>query len=150
MTIIQKTVLGLGFVLVLAAIGIWIFASHNGSNPKTVNATSTGRTSVDETVVRGEGDVIDAVVTYSDGKFDPATLGPIAPGSTVQFVNEGDTNMWVASNVHPEHTELLGFDALTSIEPGDSYEYTFEKVGTWHYHNHLNPSQTGTIEVTQL
>jgi hypothetical protein len=30
-----------------------------------------------------------------------------------------------------------------------AYEYTFVKVGTWHYHNHVNPADAGAVVVTE-
>jgi hypothetical protein len=57
--------------------------------------------------------------------------------------------MWVASAVHPTHLLLPGFDELKSTGKGGTYEYTFVKVGTWQYHNHVNPSDTGSVVVTE-
>ena len=55
--------------------------------------------------------------------------------------------MWVASDVHPTHDELPGFDQLEGVEAGNDYSFTFEEVGEWTYHNHLVPTDTGTIVV---
>jgi plastocyanin len=55
--------------------------------------------------------------------------------------------MWVASDPHPIHTDYSAFDAKQGIAPGDTYSFTFTKTGNWGFHNHLNPSATGTITV---
>ena len=97
-----------------------------------------------------DGDEETAVVTYTDSGFSPSSLGPIEPGTTVTFMNESSKGVWVASDVHPTHQELPGFDSLGSVAPGESYEYTFEEEGTWDFHNHLNSSEIGTVTVGAL
>lgn len=87
-----------------------------------------------------------AVVTYADTGFSPSVT-TITVGSTVTFTNESSKSMWVASAVHPTHSLLPGFDQLASVGKGVTYEYTFIKVGTWKYHNHMNPTDTGSVVV---
>lgn len=86
------------------------------------------------------------VVTYTDTGFGPASV-TVSIGSTVTFINESSRGMWAASGVHPTHQLLPGFDQLSQAPKGGTYEYTFTKVGTWKYHNHLNPTDTATIVV---
>ena len=88
-------------------------------------------------------------VTYVDGRFDPEVIGPIAPGTSVTFINESDEDIHVASADHPTHTVLPGFNSNSSIAPGGEYTFTFEDVGTWEYHNHLRSSQTGSVIVAE-
>ena len=87
-------------------------------------------------------------VTYADAGIDPKTL-TVKRGATVRWVNQGSGTMWVASALHPTHQLLPGFDELKSVGKGGTYEYTFTKVGTWKYHNHMVPSDTGTVVVTE-
>jgi len=88
------------------------------------------------------------VVTYTDSGFSPSPLS-VKVGTTVTFVNESGRGMWVASAVHPTHQLLPGLDQLKSVAKGGSYEYTFTKAGTWKYHNHSVPGNTGSVVVTQ-
>ena len=94
------------------------------------------------------GVVARTVVTYTNTGFAPLTV-TIKQGTTVTFVNESTKGMWIASAVHPTHQLLPGFDQLVSVTSGGTYEYTFAKVGTWKYHNHVSPADTGTVRVTQ-
>ncbi|OHA38709.1 MAG: hypothetical protein A3G03_02780 [Candidatus Taylorbacteria bacterium RIFCSPLOWO2_12_FULL_44_15c] len=63
--------------------------------------------------------------------------------------------MWTASAVHPTHRAYptsggcLGstFDACAGVQSGNSWSFKFDISGTWKYHNHLNPGDTGTIVV---
>lgn len=86
-------------------------------------------------------------VVYDGSKFTPATL-TIKKGETVAFENQSSGGMSVASNPHPTHTDYPEFDQYKSSQRGQkTYIFTFEKVGTWGYHNHLNPAVKGTINV---
>ena len=87
-------------------------------------------------------------VTYSDTGFAPKTV-TVKKGTTVRFVSTATGGMWVASAVHPTHQLLPGFDQLKSVGNGGTYDYAFVKVGTWKYHNHVNPSDTGSVVVTE-
>ncbi len=85
-------------------------------------------------------------VTYDDGGFSPMILR-IKVGDTVTFQNTSGGALWVASNPHPVHTALPGFDAGKGILSGDFFTYTFTKIGSWSFHNHLNSRHGGTIIV---
>ncbi len=99
-------------------------------------------------------------VIYTDAGYEPGTL-TVKLGETVAWKNESSSGMWTASGVHPSHTLYSGtslsehcldvsgtaFDACGSTQPGDSWSFTFNKTGTWKYHNHLKASHLGTIVV---
>jgi plastocyanin len=85
-------------------------------------------------------------VTYNDSGFSPRVLY-VRAGDSVAFFNDSSGSMWVASDPHPTHTDLPGFDELGSIGHGASWAYRFTAPGTWGYHNHASSTQTGTIVV---
>lgn len=74
----------------------------------------------------------------------------INKGDTIIFVNEGTRPYWPAADLHPDHRNYPGsdiqkcatnerneiFDACRLLNPGESYSFTFEHVGTWKYHDH--------------
>lgn len=87
-----------------------------------------------------------SVVSITATGFSPATV-TVPKGSTVTFRN-GDTKPhWVASNPHPVHTGLAGFDAGAPIPPGQTYVFQFTQAGTFGYHDHLNPGVQGQVVV---
>jgi len=88
------------------------------------------------------------VVSYTGSSFAPQII-TIPAGTTIRFENESATPVWPASDNHPTHRILPEFDSRGSIAPGSHYEHTFTKVGSWEYHNHLNPGETGTVVVTE-
>lgn len=85
-------------------------------------------------------------VRYTNNGFQPAKL-TVPVGTMVEFINQSDKEMWVASNVHPDHEILPTFDQFKGVGKGQSYMYIFDKKGTWGYHDHLNPAFEGTITV---
>lgn len=88
-------------------------------------------------------------VSYTSSGFSPTTV-TIKKGATVKFINKSGNKMDVASNPHPTHTDYSGFDQWKSASKGkDEYSFTFEKVGTWGYHNHAKASDGGTVVVTE-
>lgn len=112
---------------------------QNSTNADALPTEPTATTSTSDT----SGTVI---VSYDGTAFSPASI-TVKAGTAVTFMNQSSSPMHVASNPHPTHTDLPGFDELTEVGNAGSYTYTFTKVGTWGYHNHTNPSQKGTVVV---
>ena len=77
--------------------------------------------------------------------FDPSTL-TVKVNDTVNWKNESEKDATVSSDPHPTH-ELYPFLNLGIFKTGSSVQATFPKAGKFTYHNHLIPSQKGTIIV---
>jgi len=95
------------------------------------------------------------LVEITGNGFSPSTL-TISQGGTVTFQNIHPQESWPASAAHPTHNVYpegggcigSAFDACGGINPDyGTYSFTFNEKGTWNYHDHLNPSTTGTIIV---
>lgn len=78
--------------------------------------------------------------------FSPATI-TIKKGDYIQFVNKDSDTHWPASNPHPVHDGYPGFDAKKALRQNEKYRFQFTRTGTWGYHDHLNPSKSGTVIV---
>ena len=105
-------------------------------------------------------DVVKNIISYSDSGYSPSII-TIKKGETVTWKNESGVKMWTASAMHPTHKvypgtsiEMCGtqtlvaiFDACAGTVSGQSWEFGFDSVGTWKYHNHLQPNHTGTIMI---
>ncbi|MDP1689285.1 MAG: hypothetical protein Q8L47_04125 [bacterium] len=101
-------------------------------------------------------------ITFLADAYSPKEL-TIKKGDTVTWVNNGDRKTWPASAVHPSHKNYPGsgiekcntsaeatiFDACRGIEIGKSYSFSFNEVGSWGYHDHLQASVFGKITVTE-
>lgn len=78
--------------------------------------------------------------------YSPAEL-TVRKGDTVVFTTTTGKQFWPASDLHPTHTIYPEFDAQQPINPNASWSFTFTKVGSWSYHDHLAPLFLGTINV---
>jgi len=101
--------------------------------------------------------IFHALVEYTDAGFSPKTV-TISKGETVRFVNTSSSGVWVGGNNHPSHTQYpeksaddcLGtsFDTCRVLEgAAEFWEFTFNEVGTWGYHNHIRSNNGGTVVV---
>ncbi len=136
-------------VLIIGGIYMWYKGMPQQTNSPAVSQTQATATPVPLASPSTEqSPTVPAAssVTYSDQGFSPKTV-TIKSGMTVTWTNKNVDGMWVASDPHPTHTDYPGFDALKSIPTDGTYSFTFTKTGTWGYHNHLNPSQKGTVIV---
>ena len=98
--------------------------------------------------LNGGGNYLGKVYTVyqTKGVFSPTNL-QINVGDTVRFLNDGLTPMRVASDPHPEHSDLPGFDSVSEIPPQGIFSFTFSKRGIFDYHNERKPEQKGTVIV---
>jgi plastocyanin len=77
-------------------------------------------------------------VYIQDFYFSPASI-TVEPGTTVTWVNQG--------NAPHTATHTGGaFDSGT-LQPGQSYSYTFNRAGTYAYYCQIHPYMTGTVVV---
>ncbi len=136
-------------IIIILAIGIYFLLSSS-KNKISVSDSSVDRSTTEKTVV----------VSMNENGFSPPSIN-IKQGETVVFKNNGIRDHWPASAIHPTHsvysgtslsehcpdTTNIAFDACKGILPGNSWSFTFTKKGSWRYHDHLNPTFTGTINV---
>ena len=100
------------------------------------------------------------VIHMYDDYYEPQDV-TITVGDTIIFENESEMGRWPASNIHPSHRGYPGsdiadcnteqerhmFDACREVPTGSTYTFTFDEPGAWPYHDHVEPTITGTITV---
>lgn len=87
---------------------------------------------------------LQAQVTITDKGFIPATI-LVKKGTQVTFLSQDNKSHQIASDPHPLHTGLPGF---IQEKASSSFSYTFNKTGTFTYHDEINPLKFhGTIIV---
>ncbi len=120
----------------------------------TVDTAQPTATNTQATVPVGAAAPMAATVTYDGKKFSPASV-TIAKGGTVSFINSVG-KMWVAANQHPTHTEYDGTSrqqhcaagvtpSFDQCIPGSNYSFTFNKTGSFDFHDHMNPAAEGKV-----
>jgi plastocyanin len=147
-------------IIVILGLGAWLaYAWYAGeeSSPAAVGQTAEEEAG-SNTATQEEGAEGGAVVTYSTSGFSPATV-TIQRGETVTWQSDGSA-MWIGSNDHPTHTQYSGTsreehcaagdrDAFDQCAVGETYSFTFDKAGTWGYHNHRSTSHLGQVIVVE-
>jgi len=77
-------------------------------------------------------------VAITSSGFVPATI-TIKAGDTVTWTNQDSSQHQVATDPYPTEDALAGFKAEIPTAQNLTYSYKFTKVGTYTYHDHLNP-----------
>ncbi len=133
----MNTKIAIAVVVIVALIGIVIILSNRPSDitqqfPFNKSGSTTQASK-------------DVVVTVTKDGFSPSTI-TIKAGTRVIWMNKNAGNVTVNSAVHPTHLVYPKLN-LGAFENGSSVQLVFDTVGTYSYHNHFNPSQTGTVIV---
>lgn len=87
-------------------------------------------------------------ITLTEDGFRPETI-TIPAGTRVTFKSTRSEFYWPASDLHPSHGIYPAFDPKEPVAGTDTWSFTFDKPGTWKYHDHISPYYTGTITVTE-
>jgi plastocyanin len=141
-------------VIVIAGGAFFVMKKNNKSSTATTPATNTTNTTQTTTKTDNSTAGTDqpnpntkavATITYSDSGFSPSTI-TVKAGSKVEIKNTSSHDMQFDSDPHPVHTDDTELNVGT-VASGQSMTFTVNKTGTHGYHNHLNPSDTGTIIV---
>lgn len=119
-------------IIVGGAIGVYAFTQKDAGAPSKTSTKNSDKAAA-------------ATITYSDSGFSPSKT-TVKSGDTVAIKNTSSADMQFDSDPHPVHTadEELNVGA---VSPGETMTFTVTTKGTFGYHNHLNPSDKGTIVV---
>ena len=99
-------------------------------------------------------------IEYTPNGYAPDKL-TIKQGDTVKWVNKSAVEIWPAAAKPPTHEVYPGssitkcgtpeeagiFDACKGIPADESFSFTFNEVGQWFYHDHLDSTKFGQIIV---
>jgi plastocyanin len=134
----KKTIWIIVAIVVIAggAIGVYAMMQKDAGAPSNPTASTSSTDS---------GKKAAATITYSDSGFSPSKI-TVKAGDTVAIKNTSSSEMQFDSDPHPVHTDDEELNA-GAVEPGQSVTFTVTTKGTFGYHNHLNPSDTGTIVI---
>lgn len=147
----NKIALGIIGVLVVAGGFLLISNQSKVNNGKMQPESTTTQTSpavqtsgVASGAAQGANKEVVTITLTSEG-FSPATV-TVKAGTVVSWINKSGGLATVNSDPHPTHLTYPPLN-VGQFKDGSSVQLTFDKPGTFKYHNHLNPSQTGTVVV---
>lgn len=131
-------------VIVVLVIGGWFI-----TRPKQTIAPEVTQTPIptvsESTQASPSANMSKNLVTISSTGFAPKAI-TIKVGDSVTWKNADSENHTVNSAPHPAHTAYPPLN-LGLIKPGEEQSLAFPTAGTYKYHDHLNPSLSGSITV---
>lgn len=141
---------GIIAVVVIAALAVGGYAvfHKNASTvaPGVSNTPSASRQQTnDPSTSQLQTASIAATITFNGNGFSPS-LTTVKTGDTVQVTNKSSQELDFDSDPHPTHTDEPELN-VGPISPSASKTFTVTKAGHWGYHDHLNPSITGALDV---
>jgi len=163
----NKVVIGIIIAVILVVGVVALNANQRNDASETVeegngqvpNENENNPTEENGGVAEEENEVI---ISMTKNGFTPKDV-TVKKGTEVTFKNMGTIDQWPATAIHPTHrvypesdikkcgtaeAEIM-FDACEGIKPGESYSFTFNEVGTWRYHDHLNATLFGSVIVEE-
>ena len=163
MTSTSKTIIWIIIGIIVIAGAFLIIRGDNTAEAPIQDLSDNNTQGQDnEPVSDNDNDVATKthIVTYTDSGFSPSEI-IIKRGEKVTFVNNSTHQMWVASAMHPPHMAYPGsdiklcgttdviFDECEGNDPGESWSFPFNIIGSWGYHNHLSATHFGRVIVTE-
>lgn len=119
-------------LVLLAILGVTMLGGKRATSPTTSKAAVAPPPA--------------ALVAITATGFNPATI-KVKVGQSVNWTNQDAKSHQVASDPHPSHDGLSGLEG-DPLAKGESYGFTFDKAGTFTYHDHLDPLKLkGTVVV---
>jgi plastocyanin len=104
---------------------------NNSTNQSMGNNTSMGNNSTNMTSAA-------TTISIQNMAFNPSKI-TVKSGTNVQWINNDNTQHQIVSD--------SGAFQSNTLNPGDSYNFFFDKTGIYGYHDALNSTITGTIVV---
>lgn len=143
MNLNKLAILSLVFASAFALSGCDLYSKSQDKNAGAANLlqqqqTTTGSQAAERTTI-----------TFSDSGITPAQV-TVKSGSFLTFQNNSTKKVSVGSDPHPTHTqnpEITGGEFVLDLEPGATSGVTMTKVGSWGFHDHLNPAVRGKVIV---
>lgn len=136
-----KIIIGIIAILI---VGYLLVGNRLNKTTSTIALSPTPVISKTETITT-QKNVSSSIVTVTGSGFSPESL-TVKARTKVVWENKSGGNISINSDPHPTHEDYPPLN-LGQVEDGKTISLIFDKAGTYKYHNHLNPSQRGTIIV---
>lgn len=136
-------------VILVVLVGWYFIKSQTGgvsytqpapaASPEVSQPTTSATPSATETINKN-------VVNIASSGFLPKNI-TIRTGESVTWVNTDTVDHQVNSVVHPTHQVYTPLNTVGLLKSGEKKSLSFPEVGTYKYHDHLNPTLTGSVTV---
>ncbi|MEK7534055.1 MAG: cupredoxin domain-containing protein [Patescibacteria group bacterium] len=133
-----------GAIAVIVVVG-FILVSNKKGGPEIAPQAIEQNPPATETATQAEEQTQAAVITITSSGFEPETVN-IEAGTKVVWANKSGSAATVNSALHPTHLIYPPLN-LNRVSDSESVSLVFDEQGTYKYHDHLNPTRTGTVVV---
>lgn len=134
-------------VVVILGVAGYLWTQQPGTSDTTgntsTNQTPTSDNNTGQSPAESLPEDTEIMIVYTDNGFAKPGL-TVEPGTEIRVQNNSSSTLDFSSDDHPTHTKQSALN-VGEIAAGESKTFTIDAVGTWGYHNHLNPAHTGTI-----
>lgn len=134
-----------GLVILGAVVMVITIQQGKYSESKEMRTDIVGSSSKKNNCTKETGSEI---VMMKGNEYEPRDLS-IKKCTKVIFKNVSSEPHWPASDIHPTHGIYPEFDPKQPAAAGSEWSFVFDRVGTWKYHDHLDPATRGVIEVSE-
>lgn len=129
--------------IIILVGAIFFISTRRTTSPPTQNTVLPTLTPVIDVVTELKKNEV--TVSYTANGFTPPTV-TIKSGMAIIWINQSDKTATINSDDHPTNRKFPELN-LGRFAKAESLTHTFMKPGTYTYHNHLTPSQKGTVIV---
>ena len=142
----KNTTIGLAVLVLLILVGWYFIQSQKTQAPYSVPQPSPQQAAPATESAAPTETMEENVVKISSSGFLPQNI-TISAGKSVTWVNEDTESHQVNSAVHPTHQLYPPLNTVSLLKSGEKKSLSFPDLGTYKYHDHLNPSLTGSVTV---
>ncbi len=145
----KHLIIGISLVVLAALIVVGIVVLKKKAQPQVlveepalvVTETPTTKPTDSAPVVpKPVPEVVNAKISITSAGFAPTEV-TIKAGQKVMWTNNDTVT-------HKVTADTLGYAGTKTLEPGQSYTFTFKKAGPFAYHDDLYPQMKGLVNIT--
>ena len=141
----SKVLIG-GAILLLVLVGVFFAVKSVGQVSQFTNVTESVPQEMITSTTASPSATAEKLITVSATGFSRKEI-TIMAGESVTFVNSDSIIHTANSDPHPQHTSFQFINEISRLAAGEKKSLTFSTIGTYKYHDHLNPQFTGTVVV---
>lgn len=141
----SKLLIGLAAVVIIVVVGLVVLGGNKNQTQTSPTNQSVEQPTTPQAQSQQQQQVTTLTITADSSGFSPAIL-TVKTGTRVIWANKTGGDISVNSAEHPTH-RLFPELNLGHIPNDSNGSVVFDKPGTYKYHDHYNPSRTGTVVV---
>ena len=132
----NKNLIGVMVVVLLIALSIFVFKGNGDSTGSVIDGDSSDVGEISLSPLNVEYHLVE----ITSMGFSPEVV-EIGQGDFVLWINRDSRRHW------PVADDASVFDSKKPLKTDEEWEFQFDKVGEWEYHDSLSPSKIGKVVV---